>query len=84
MDLSFEKNASYEWFRNFWRDSFITSDGEHSGCTIEATTPEIIDKIHEIDTVGGFSSGSLHNIVEYNPKRIKILHINIIRRDRAA
>jgi hypothetical protein len=51
------------------------SDAEHSGCPVEATTPEIVDKIHdmvmddrrvkvlEIASAVGISSERVHNIL---------------------
>ena len=64
----------YKWFQNFWCGHMSTSDAEHSGCPVEATTPEI-DKIHdmvmddrrvkvrEIASAMDISSERVHNIL---------------------
>jgi len=37
-----------KWFQNFRSGHMSTSDTEHSGRPVEATTPEIVDKIHDM------------------------------------
>ncbi|XP_026828418.1 histone-lysine N-methyltransferase SETMAR-like [Ooceraea biroi] len=65
----------YKWFQNFRSGHMSTSDVECSGRPVEATTPEIIDKIHdmvmgdrrvkirEIASAMGISSERVHNIL---------------------
>ena len=65
----------YKWFQNFRCGHMSTSDAERSGCPVEATTPEIVDKIHdmvmddrrvkvrEIASAVGISSERVHNIL---------------------
>jgi transposase len=38
----------YKWFNNFRCSHMSTSDAERSGRPVEATTPEIVDKIHDM------------------------------------
>jgi ABC-type dipeptide/oligopeptide/nickel transport system permease component len=38
----------YKWFQNFRSGHMGTSNAERSGCPVEATTPEIVDKIHDM------------------------------------
>ena len=38
----------YKWFQNFRSGHMDTSDAERSGRPVSATTPEIIDKIHNM------------------------------------
>ena len=50
LDKRYGKSASsirtiYEWFQNFWNGHMSTSDAERSESPIEATNPEIIDKV---------------------------------------
>jgi histone-lysine N-methyltransferase SETMAR len=63
----------YKWFQNF-RCHMSTTDAECSGRPVEATTPEIVDKIHmvmddgrvkvrEIASAVGISSEWVHNIL---------------------
>jgi histone-lysine N-methyltransferase SETMAR len=65
----------YKWFQNFRSGHTSTSDTEQSGRPVEATTPEIVDKIHdmvmddgrakvrEIASAVGISSERVHNIL---------------------
>lgn len=65
----------YKWFQNFRTGHMGTSDAERSGRPAEATTPEIIDKIHdmvmddrrvkvrEIASAVGISTERVHNIL---------------------
>ena len=38
----------YNWVNEFKRGHTSTCDAPRSGCPIEAATPEIIDKVHDI------------------------------------
>uniref|UniRef100_A0A0K2TTX7 Histonelysine Nmethyltransferase SETMARlike [Hydra vulgaris] n=1 Tax=Lepeophtheirus salmonis TaxID=72036 RepID=A0A0K2TTX7_LEPSM len=38
----------YKWFQNFRSVHMSTSDAKRSGRPVEITTPEIIDKIHDM------------------------------------
>ena len=38
----------YNWVNEFKHDRTSTCDALRSGCPIEAATPEIIDKVHDI------------------------------------
>uniref|UniRef100_T1I7Q4 Paired domain-containing protein n=1 Tax=Rhodnius prolixus TaxID=13249 RepID=T1I7Q4_RHOPR len=61
-------------FKIFWSGHMGTSDAERSGRPVEVTTPEIIDKIHdmvmdvrrvkvrEIASAVGISNERVHNI----------------------
>ena len=61
-----------------------TSDAEHSGCPVEVTTPEIIDKIHdmvmddrrvkvrEIASAVGISNERVHNILHQHLDMTKL------------
>ena len=40
--------TAYKWFQNFRSGHMDTSDAERSGHFVSATTPEIIDKIHNM------------------------------------
>ena len=65
----------YKWFQNFRSGHMSTTDAERSGRPVEATTQEIIDKIHdmviddrrvkvrEIASAVGISSERVHNIL---------------------
>lgn len=65
----------YKWFGNFRSGHMDTCDAERSGRPLEVTTPEIIDKIHdmvledrrvkvrEIATAVGISTERVHNIL---------------------
>jgi hypothetical protein len=64
----------YKWFQNFRSGCMSTNDAELSGRLVEATTPEIFDKIHmvmddrrvkvrEIASAVGISSEWVHNIL---------------------
>jgi hypothetical protein len=65
----------YKWFKNFRSGHMSTSDAECSGCPLEATTLEIVYKIHdmvmddrgvkvrEIASAVGISSEWVHNIL---------------------
>jgi transposase len=65
----------YKWFQNFQSGRTSTCDAERSGRPVEATTPEIFDKIHdmvmydrrvkarEIASAVGVSSERVHNIL---------------------
>jgi hypothetical protein len=65
----------YKWFQNFHSGHMSTSNAERSGRPVEATTPEIVDKIHdmvmddrrvmvrEIASAVGISSERVHNIL---------------------
>jgi hypothetical protein len=62
-------------FQNFRSGRMRTNDAEHSGCLVEATIPEIFDKIHDmvmddrrvkvrgIASAVGISSERVHNIL---------------------
>jgi len=65
----------YKWFQNFRSGHMDTSDAKRSGRPVEVTTPEIIDKIHdmvmddrrvkvrEIASAVGISNERVHNIL---------------------
>lgn len=65
----------YKWMGNFRRGDMSTADAERSGRPVEVTTPEIIDKIHdmimedrrlkvrEIAEAIGISNDRVHNIL---------------------
>jgi hypothetical protein len=65
----------YKWFQNFRNGHTSTSNAERSGRPVEATTLEIVDKIHdmvmddrrvkvqEIASAVGISSERVHNIL---------------------
>jgi histone-lysine N-methyltransferase SETMAR len=65
----------YKWFQIFQSGHMNTSDAKRSGRPVEATTPEIIDKIHdmvmddkrvkvrEFASAVGISSERVHNIL---------------------
>jgi hypothetical protein len=38
----------YKWFQNFRSGHMSMSNAERSGSPVEATTPEIVDKIHDM------------------------------------
>jgi transposase len=40
----------YKWFKNYRSGHKSTSNAEHSGRPVEDTTPEIVDKIHDMVT----------------------------------
>ncbi|XP_025155966.1 histone-lysine N-methyltransferase SETMAR-like [Harpegnathos saltator] len=80
LDKNYGKSAPsistvYKWFQNFRNGNMSTSDAERSGRPVEATTPKIIDKIHnivmndrrikvrEIASAVGISTERAHNIL---------------------
>ena len=74
----------YKWFQNFRSGHMGTSDAERSGRPVEVTTPEIIDKIHdmvmddrrvkvrEIASAVGISTERVHNILHQHLDMTKL------------